>query len=440
MTLDQALSYIHSVTWRGSVPDLSRTRELLSKMGDPQNRLKFIHVAGTNGKGSTCAMLSSILQKAGYKTGLYTSPYINRFHERMQVNGEPISDDELCRITEFVRPLADAMEDVPTEFELVTCIGFEFFARRQCEIVVLECGMGGEFDSTNVIEVPECAVLCTIGMDHMQYLGHTHAEIARTKAGIFKPGGVCVTYPGLPEVDAVYREAADERELTWIRADFGRLHPVAHSLRGQAFDFDGFGRLHLSLLGRNQLCNCAMALHVVEALRQKGWAIPDDAVRDGLSAVAWPGRFELLCRRPDVIVDGCHNVQCMLSLKENIMDYLPGREIIAVTGVMADKEYEKMYFPVMPLIRRFITVEPPNPRALPAPELARALQGMGADAQSADTVEDGVRAALALARPDDCILAFGSLYMLGKIRSCIFDMQKLTKQATDVPPDLPIFM
>ena len=178
MTLDQALSYIHSVTWRGSVPGLSRTRELLSKMGDPQNRLKFIHVAGTNGKGSTCAMLSSILQKAGYKTGLYTSPYINRFHERMQVNGEPISDDELCRITEFVRPLADAMEDVPTEFELVTCIGFEFFARRQCEIVVLECGMGGEFDSTNVIEVPECAVLCTIGMDHMQYLGHTHAEIA----------------------------------------------------------------------------------------------------------------------------------------------------------------------------------------------------------------------------------------------------------------------
>ena len=141
-----------------------------------------------------------------------------------------------------------------------------------------------------------------------------------------------------------------------------------------------------------------------------------------------------------MIVDGGHNVQCMLSLKENIMDYLPGREIIAVTGVMADKEYEKMYFPVMPLIRRFITVEPPNPRALPAPELARALQGMGADAQSADTVEDGVRAALALARPDDCILAFGSLYMLGKIRSCIFDMQKLTKQATDVPPDLPFFM
>ena len=421
MTLDQALSYIHSVSWRGSVPGLSRTRELLAKMGDPQKKLKFVHVAGTNGKGSTCAMLAGILQKAGYKTGLYTSPYITRFHERMQVNGEPITDEELCEITEFVRPFADAMADVPTEFELVSCIGFEFFARRACDIVVLECGMGGEFDSTNVIDVPECAVLCTIGMDHMQFLGDTHAAIARTKAGIFKPGGACVTYPALPEVEQVYREIAAERHLEWTRADFDRLHPVSHDLLGQDFDFDGFGRLHLSLLGRNQLCNCAMVLHIVETLRAKLWDISDSAVRAGLSSVAWPGRFELLRRRPDVIADGGHNVQCIESLKENILDYLPGREIIAVTGVMADKEYEKMYFPVLPLIRRFVTVQPPNPRALSAPDLAEALRKMGADAESAQTVEDGVRRALSLAGPDGCVLAFGSLYMLGQIRTCIFE-------------------
>ncbi len=421
MTLDEALSYIHSVNWRGSVPGLSRTRELLANMGDPQKKLKFVHVAGTNGKGSTCAMLASILQRAGYRTGLYTSPYINRFHERMQVDGEPITDDELCRITEFVRPFAEAMTDVPTEFELVTCIGFEFFARRSCDIVVLECGMGGEFDSTNVIDVPECAVLCTIGMDHMQYLGNTHAAIARTKAGIFKTGGACVTYPALPEVEAIYREIAADRALSWIRADFSRMHPVSHSLQGQDFTFDGFGALHLSLLGRNQLCNCAMVLHIVEVLRQKGWTIPDRAVRKGLAEVAWPGRFELLRQSPDVIADGGHNVQCMLCLRENILDYLPGREIIAVTGVMADKEYEKMYFPVMPLIRRFITVEPPNPRALSAPALARALQDMGAEAQSAESVEAGVRTALSLAKPGDCVLAFGSLYMLGQVRSCVFE-------------------
>ena len=198
MTLNEALDYIHSVNWRGSIPGLSRTRELLHRIGNPQDRLRYVHVAGTNGKGSTCAMLASILQKAGFRTGLYTSPYINRFNERMQIDGEPIGDDELCEITAYIRPHAETMADLPTEFELVTCIGFEYFARHECDIVILECGMGGEFDATNVIRTPECAVLCTIGLDHMQVLGSTHTEIARTKAGIFKPGGVCVTYPALP--------------------------------------------------------------------------------------------------------------------------------------------------------------------------------------------------------------------------------------------------
>ena len=424
MTLNEALDYIHSVNWRGSIPGLSRTRALLNRIGNPQDKLRYIHVAGTNGKGSTCAMLASILQNAGFRTGLYTSPYINRFNERMQIDGEPISDDELCEITAYIKPHAETMSDLPTEFELVTCIGFEYFARHECDIVILECGMGGEFDATNVIRTPECAVLCTIGLDHMQVLGSTHTEIARTKAGIFKPGGVCVTYPALPEVEALYSELAEARSLHWARANFGRLHPVSHSLEGQDFLFDGFGKLRLSLLGRNQLHNAALVLSIVEALRQNGWRIPDDAVRDGLASVQWPGRFELLARNPDVIADGGHNVQCMLSLRENLLDYLPGRNIIAVTGVMADKEYEKMYLPVLPLIRSFIAVEPPNPRALPAPELANTLTLLGAEAQSAGSVEAGVLAALEQAKPGDCVLAFGSLYMLGQVRSCIFDRCK----------------
>ena len=417
MTLNEALDYIHSVNWRGSIPGLSRTRELLNRIGNPQDRLRYVHVAGTNGKGSTCAMLASILQKAGYRTGLYTSPYINRFNERMQVNGAPISDDELCEITEYIRPYAERMDDLPTEFELVTCIGFEYFARHACDIVILACGMGGEFDATNVIKTPECAVLCTIGLDHMQVLGSTHTEIARTKAGIFKPGGVCVTYPALPEVEALYSEIADARRLHWARANFGRLHSVSHSLEGQDFIYDGFGSLHLALLGRNQLHNAALVLTVAEALRQKGWKIPDAAVRAGLSRVSWPGRFELLARNPDVIADGGHNVQCMLSLRENLLDYLPGRSIIAVTGVMADKEYEKMYLPVLPLIRSFIAVEPPNPRALPADALAETLTRLGAEARSADSVEAGVMTALAQAKPGDAVLAFGSflLWIIPKI-------------------------
>ena len=185
LTVTEALDYIHSVSWKGSVPGLSRTQELLRRMGNPEKALRFVHIVGTNGKGSTAAMLSSCLQAAGYRTGLYTSPYLLRFHERMQVNGRPVSDEELAEITEFVRPHAEAMTDHPTEFELVTAIGFEFFRRQKTDIVVLEAGMGGELDSTNVIGVPEAAVITAMGLDHVKELGPTMADIARAKAGIW---------------------------------------------------------------------------------------------------------------------------------------------------------------------------------------------------------------------------------------------------------------
>lgn len=422
MTLTEALDYIHSVNWRGSIPGLSRTRELLARMGNPEKKLRFVHVAGTNGKGSTCAMLERILRQAGYRTGLYTSPYITRFHERMQVCGEPISDEMLCEITEFIRPFADTMEDIPTEFELVSAIGFEFFARMNCDIVILECGMGGELDSTNVIEVPECAVLCTIGMDHMQYLGNTPEEIARTKAGIFKPGGRCVTYPTFPEVETLYEKIAAERSLHWTRADFGRLHPLSHDLCGQEFVFDGFGKLRLALLGENQLHNCALVLTIVEALREKGWEIPDTAVSEGLSLVEWPGRFEVLRRDPDIIADGGHNAQCLESLRDNMEAYLPGREIVALCGVLADKEYEQMFRAVLPCVRYFITVTPPNPRALPADKLAETLRELGAQAESADSIAGSVALALSTVPEGGALVIFGSLYMLGEIRQMILNM------------------
>ena len=188
MNAEQAIEYIHSVFWKGSIPGLGRTQTLLSKMGNPEKKLKFVHIAGTNGKGSTAAMTASILRKAGYRTGLYTSPYIYRFHERMQIDGEEISDADLVAVTEFVKPLADSMEESPTEFELVSCIAFEYFYRKKCDIVVLEVGMGGALDSTNVIEVPEVAVITIIGLDHTEFLGNTLEEIALTKSGIFKEG------------------------------------------------------------------------------------------------------------------------------------------------------------------------------------------------------------------------------------------------------------
>ena len=211
MNITEALTYIHSVCWRGSIPGLSRTQELLRRMGNPEKKLKFVHIAGTNGKGSTAAMTASILRKAGYCTGLYTSPFLFRFNERMNINGADIADEELAEITEFVKPHAEAMADHPTEFELVTAIAMEYFARHRCDIVVLEVGMGGELDSTNVIDPPEVAVICNLGLDHTEFLGNTLEEIAQAKAGIIKPGCSAVLYRGSPSVEAVFEEACKAR-------------------------------------------------------------------------------------------------------------------------------------------------------------------------------------------------------------------------------------
>jgi len=233
MNVNEAIEYIHSVYWKGSPPGLYRVRGLLEKMGNPHKKLKYVHIAGTNGKGSTASMTASILQKAGYKTGLYTSPYIYRFHERIQINGEQIADEDLVEITEMVKPLASSKEESPTEFELVCCIAFEYFARKQCDIVVLEVGMGGAFDATNIIDCPEVAVITNIGLDHTDVLGNTLEEIAATKAGIFKEGGNAVVYRGTPGVEQVFEDVCRERNLSLKKADFEGLRLKAHSLDGQ---------------------------------------------------------------------------------------------------------------------------------------------------------------------------------------------------------------
>lgn len=268
MNAREAIEYIHSVSWKGSVPGLSRTEELLRRIGNPEKQLRFIHIAGTNGKGSTAATLASIFRAAGYRTGLYTSPYLIRFNERIQMDGECITDRELAEITEFIKPHAEAMEDTPTEFELVTTIGFEFLRRKRAEIVILEVGMGGELDSTNVIPAPEAAVICNIGLDHTEYLGATLAEIAKTKAGIIKSGCVCVLYPNEKSVEnavaAKCRAVGAELRI----ADFSLLSPVSHSLDGQEFSFSG-KRYKTPLLGEHQLKNAAVALTAVDALCEK---------------------------------------------------------------------------------------------------------------------------------------------------------------------------
>ena len=419
MTAEQAIAYIHSVFWKGSIPGLGRTQTLLQKLGNPQDSLKYVHIAGTNGKGSTAAMTASILRKAGYRTGLYTSPYIYRFHERIQVNGEQISDEDLVAVTEYVKPFADSMEEAPTEFELVCCIAFEYFKRKQCDIVVLEVGMGGEFDATNVINTPEVAVITNIGLDHTDYLGSTVEEIARTKAGIFKEGGSAVVYRGKPSVEAVFEEICVQRNVRLKKADFEGLKLQSHGLEGQIFDCSARKGLRLPLLGDHQLHNAAVVLGIADTLIEKGWNITEQHIYEGLRDVTWPGRFDIVSRDPLFIIDGGHNPQCIEALIKNIQDYLQDRKVIALTGVLADKDYGDMYKPVMPLVEQFVCITPDNPRKLEADQLAVYLQQAGAKAEACASTRAGVLRAMELAGKNGVVLCFGSLYSIGAIHDAL---------------------
>ena len=423
MNATEAIEYIHSVCWKGSIPGLGRTQALLEKMGNPEKKLKFVHIAGTNGKGSTAAMTASILRKAGYRTGLYTSPYIYRFHERMQVDGLEITNEELSEITEYVKPLAESLTEVPTEFELVCCIAFEYFVRKQCDIVVLEVGMGGAFDATNVIETPEVAVITNIGLDHTEVLGDTVEKIAETKSGIFKENGHAVVYRSTPSVEAVYEKVCAEKHVKLVKADFDSLRLKKHTLDGQVFDCGDRKDLVLPLLGDHQLHNASVVLSIVDTLKIIGWNINEQNIRDGMKDVKWPGRFDVVSHSPLFIIDGGHNPQCIEALVKNVEDYLHDRKVIALTGVLADKDYADMYVPIMPFVNQFVCITPPNPRKLEAAELAKYLRTKGANAVGSDSIMDGVKTALELAGSDGVVLCFGSLYSIGSIRDALSSLQ-----------------
>ena len=420
MTCEEALQYIHSVSWKGSVPGLERISELTRRMGSPEKGLKFIHIVGTNGKGSTAAMLSSVLTKAGYRTGLFISPYVIDFRERMQLNGEMISREALAAATEAVKPFAEAMADPPTEFELIAAVALRWFADEKADIVVLEAGMGGEFDATNVIPAPEAAVFTNIGLDHTEYLGSTVEAIARTKAGILKPGCAAALYPNVPSVRAVIEELCREKGIPLYHADPNVLVPLDRDLSGQRFRW-GELLLDLPLLGEHQRKNLSLVLTVLELLRDRGWYVPDRAIVEGVAAVRWPGRFEVLGREPLFVLDGGHNPQCMDALWAAANDYLAGRELSVVTGVLADKDYAAMYDRTAKLASRFFTLTPSNPRALDGRELAKLLQRYGKPVAACVSPAEAVRLALAVTPKDGAVLAYGSLYLAAEIRQAYLE-------------------
>ena len=420
MDYQEALEYINGVSWLGTKPGLTRVTALLEKLGRPQDDLKFIHIAGTNGKGSCAAMLSSVMKCCGYRTGLFTSPYLARFNERMQVNGKPIGDEALAEVVTQVKPAADAMEDHPTEFEMMTAAAFLWFKQEKCDIVVLETGLGGRLDATNVIAAPEAAVIMNIGLDHTQILGDTVEKIAAEKAGIIKPGCECVLYRQQESVMDVVRQRCAALGAGLHIADFDRIHSEFDSLYGQSFEYKG--ELYaLPLLGKHQLKNAATALEVVEVLRSKGWKLEQSDVEHGIYAVSWPGRFELIHDEPLFVVDGGHNPQCAETVVDNLLNYFGGNHRVLLVGMLADKDVDGTLAILDRAADEYVCITPESERALPAEELAKKLEKYGKQITVCPAIPEAVTAACDAAGDTGMVCAVGSLYSVGTIRAC-FDL------------------
>ncbi|MCL2350498.1 MAG: bifunctional folylpolyglutamate synthase/dihydrofolate synthase [Defluviitaleaceae bacterium] len=403
---------------------LERIKKLLELLDNPHDKLKFVHVAGTNGKGSTSAITASILREAGYKTGMFTSPYTDSPTEMMQINGENINVEILLRLENVVLQKMNDMDDLPSEFECLVAVAFLYFEQQNCDIVVLEVGMGGRLDATNVIGTPEAAILTAIGLDHMEYLGNDIKSIAAEKAGIVKKGGICISQPQAPEAEAVIREKCFDVGSRMQFIDKNDIKPIFFSRTGTRFDYADVRDLSLSLLGKHQLLNAASAIETAKALSAAGWEISNKALRNGLAKAKWPGRFEVVHDKPVFILDAAHNEQAAQVTVKTLKRLFPNQKITFIYGVLSDKNYEEMTALLVPIAKTFYTVTPNNPRALLARDLAIHILFAGGTATACDSVKEGVKQALEASGDDDIICALGSLYILGQVRYVLESFKK----------------
>lgn len=419
MNYQESLEYIHSLDKFGSRPGLDRVQQLFNKVPEALGQ-RFIHVAGTNGKGSVCTMLSAVLARAGYKVGLFISPYITDFRERIQVNNEMISEQELAQAATELRPLLDELNAdgvIITEFEFLTVLGFYICKRNRCDVVVCETGMGGLLDATNLIPFPLCSVITRIDLDHTAVLGSTIEEIARQKAGIIKPYGTAVIAAQRREAYAVLEEAVRKEHNTLYRAEDTALTVTEQSRDGTRFTYSGNDML-LPLLGSHQIDNLRCALTTLEALQQEHqMSVTAEHIRDGLRELKHPARFERLRRQPDVVLDGAHNPNGLAAFADAVRSYYPEDNKTLIIGMLADKDSTSLHL-LSGIFRRIIAVDIDNPRALPAEELAQRLSGV---AQEVEVIHSPAMAFdKALCRGGDIFIC-GSLYLASEIRPHILE-------------------
>lgn len=416
----EALEYIDSLKSCGIVPGLDSIKELCRRLGNPQDALAFVHIAGTNGKGSVLAYISTVLKCAGYKVGRYISPTIFSYRERIQVNEKPITKKALGEGMGLVKEACDAMcaqgLPQPTPFEVETALAFWYFREKGCDIVVLETGMGGLEDATNLIKTVKTAVIASISMDHMKFLGDTLGKIAAQKAGIIKEGCQVVTMPQDKEAMEAVRKAAEEKHSTLTVADGAKASRVRYGIEKQRFDYAGMKNLEITLAGQFQIDNAVLAIEAVRSLTEKGFPVKEEALRRGLQETVWPGRFSVIHKKPLFIVDGAHNEDAAQKLAKSIEFYFTNKRIIYIMGILKDKEYEKIIKLTHSYADQIITVTPPdNPRAMHGYELAREIAKVHPGVSAVDSLEEAVEMSMLLAGKDDVIIAFGSLSYLGRL-------------------------
>lgn len=430
MTYNEAVEKINSLLVFGSHPGLERIGEFIERIGSPNKKLKFVHIAGTNGKGSTCSFISSVLTSSGYKTGLFISPFVLDFRERFMIDGEMIRPDVLANIVEEIFPLVEKMKEegkIITEFEFVFAVALVWYAHENCDIVVLETGLGGRFDATNIIDTPLASVITSISLDHTKILGNTYAKIAFEKCGIIKPNGTTVAY-GYQKNDAmeVIKKTASERNNKLVIADSDKAEIISSDIEGTVFNYkldDHLLKLKIRLLGEHQVRNAVTALCTISELRKQGFNINDSAVLNGFINVRFPARMELLKNSPLIFLDGAHNPDGAKALSDAIDRYLKGKRKIGIAGMLADKDIEKSMSVLLPKFDEIITVAPNNPRKMSSEDLAEIVKKYCPCVSSYNDLKNAFLYALSKAKNDDAIIIFGSLYLASDMRKIILSYE-----------------
>ncbi len=429
MNYKQAMEYVESLQALGSVPGLDNIINLCEKLGNPQDDLRFLHIAGTNGKGSVSAYLSSVLGSAGYKVGTYNSPTIREYRERICVNGRMISQRVFCELLAQVKETCDVLREEgkahPTPFEVETALGFLYFKEKKCDYVILECGMGGALDATNLVTTTAVAVFTPISMDHMGFLGETIEAIATQKAGIIKSGCRVVSAQQSEEAAEVIKKVSRQQQIEPVFVENEDASKIHFGLEKQSFLYQGRQKIEISLAGQYQIENALLALKVIDVLRDEGVKIPDRAVEKGFAGARWSGRFEVLGRKPYFVVDGAHNEDGARKLAQSIRFYFTNKKIIYIMGILKDKEYDKIISLTAPFATHIITVKTPdNPRAMDAYELAQAAMVYHGSVTAAGSLEEAVEMSYLLADKDSVIVSFGSLSYLGRMMEILEKRQR----------------